>query len=416
MIERDLIHDWNVEADDFDWTACRVELNDETLRDGLQCPSVTDPVIEDKKALLHLMVELGIASADIGLPGAGPRTRADTLALATEIATSRLPLAANCAARTVVSDVEPIAHISQAAGIPIEAATFIGSSPIRQYAEDWTLDRMLRVSEEAVTFAVREGLPVMFVTEDTTRAAPETLKALYGAAIGWGARRLCLADTVGHATPAGVRALVRFIREEVIAPSGEDVKLDWHGHRDRGLGLANSLAAIEAGADRVHGTALGIGERVGNAEMDLLLINLKLLGAHRHDLSRLPEYSRLASRACGVPIPASYPVLGDDAFRTGTGVHAAAIIKARKKGHAWLADRIYSGVPAGDFGLAQRIEISPVSGLSNVRCWLEEHGHDADDAGLCQRLFDAAKHVNRVLRDEELHAMVAEYRRESARA
>ena len=416
MIERDLIHDWNVEADDFDWTACRVELNDETLRDGLQCPSVTDPVIEDKKALLHLMVELGIASADIGLPGAGPRTRADTLALATEIATSRLPLAANCAARTVVSDVEPIAHISQAAGIPIEAATFIGSSPIRQYAEDWTLDRMLRVSEEAVTFAVREGLPVMFVTEDTTRAAPETLKALYGAAIGWGARRLCLADTVGHATPAGVRALVRFIREEVIGPSGEEVKLDWHGHRDRGLGLANSLAAIEAGVDRVHGTALGIGERVGNAEMDLLLINLKLLGAHRHDLSRLPEYSRLASRACGVPIPASYPVLGDDAFRTGTGVHAAAIIKARKKGHAWLADRIYSGVPAGDFGLAQRIEISPVSGLSNVRCWLEEHGHDADDVGLCQRLFDAAKHVNRVLRDEELHAMVAEYRRESARA
>ena len=406
MQERDLIHDWNAAGAAFDWSACRVELNDETLRDGLQCPSVTDPGIEDKKALLHLMVALGIASADIGLPGAGPRAAADTLDLAQEIAEQKLPLAPNCAARTTKSDVEPIVRISQAAGIAIEAATFIGSSPIRRYAEDWTLDDMLRTSEAAVTFAVRERLPVMFVTEDTTRADPETLKALYGNAIRWGARRLCLADTVGHATPDGVRALVKFVREEIIEPSGEKVKLDWHGHRDRGFGLANCLAAIEAGADRVHATALGVGERVGNAEMDLLLINLHLLGAHKHDLSRLPEYAHLASRALGVPIPPSYPVLGEDAFRTGTGVHAAAIVKARKKGHAWLADRIYSGVPAGDFGLGQRIEISHVSGMSNVKFWLEAHGHDPSDAVLCQRLLDAAKATSRTLRDDELEALV----------
>ncbi len=412
----DLIHDWNLASPGFDWSTCSVELNDETLRDGLQCPSVIDPAIDDKRALLHLMVDLGIASADIGLPGAGPRTRADTLELAREIARHRLPLEANCAARTVISDVEPVARISQEAGIPIEAATFIGSSPIRQYAEDWTLERMLRVSEEAVTFAVREGLPVMFVTEDTTRAKPETLKALYGNAIRWGARRLCLADTVGHATPWGVRALVRFVREEIIAPSGEQVKLDWHGHRDRGFGLANCLAAIQEGVDRVHATALGIGERVGNAEMDLLLINLSLLGVHRHDLGKLPQYCALVSRACGVSIHPSYPVLGEDAFRTGTGVHAAAIIKARKKGDDWLADRIYSGVPAGDFGLRQRIEVSPVSGLSNVRCWLEEHGHDASDDALSKHVFEAAKRINRVLRDEELEQMVQDYQRQPASA
>ena len=410
MHERDLIYDWNTAAPEFDWEGCRVELNDETLRDGLQCPSVTDPEIDDKRRLLHLMVDLGIASADIGLPGAGPRTYRDTLALAQEIARHRLPLAPNCAARTVRADVEPVVRIAQEAGLAIEAATFIGSSPIRQYAEDWTLDKMLRASEEAVTLAVREGLPVMFVTEDTTRAAPDTLRALYGNAIRWGARRICLSDTVGHATPWGVRALVRFVREEIIAPSGEAVQLDWHGHRDRGLGLANCLAAIEAGADRVHGTALGIGERVGNAEMDLLLINLKLLGTHRHDLSKLPEYSRLASRACGVPIPASYPVLGEDAFRTGTGVHAAAIIKARKKGHDWLADRVYSAVPAGDFGLSQRIDISHVSGLSNVRYWLAEHGYDAADDALCQHLFECAKRANRVMRDDELALLIAEFK------
>ena len=407
MQERDLIHDWNSVDAPFDWSASRVELNDETLRDGLQSPSVTDPDIASKKELLHLMVELGIASADIGLPGAGPRAAADTLALAREIVAHKLALEPNCAARTMRADVEPVARISQQAGIAIECATFIGSSPIRQYAEDWSVDDLLRHSEAAVTLAVKEGLPVMFVTEDTTRAAPDTLKALYGNAITWGARRLCLADTVGHATPDGVRALVRFVREEIIAPSGERVKLDWHGHRDRGFGLANCFAAIEAGVDRVHGTALGIGERVGNAEMDLLLINLHLLGAHRHDLSKLPEYCLLASRALGIPIPMSYPVLGEDAFRTGTGVHAAAIAKARKKGHAWLADRIYSGVPASDFGLAQKIEVSHVSGISNVKWWLEEHGHDANDAALCQRLLDAAKATSRTLRDDELEALVA---------
>jgi 2-isopropylmalate synthase len=402
MDESDLIYDWNSAAPHFDWSSASIALNDETLRDGLQCPSVRNPDVSDKRTLVHLMVELGIASADIGLPGAGKRAFDDTLALAQEVASCRLPLGVNCAARTVIADVEPIARIAHATGLPMEAATFIGSSPIRLYAENWTLDRMRKTTEEAVGFAVKEGLSVMFVTEDTTRAAPATLRALYSTAISFGARRICLADTVGHATPDGVRALVRFVRDEIIAPSGEAVRLDWHGHRDRGFGLANSLAAIEAGADCVHGTALGIGERVGNTEMDLLLINLNLLGAHRRNLTRLGEYVHLVSRACDVPIPASYPVFGSDAFRTGTGVHAAAIIKARNKGHAWLSDRIYSGVPAGEFGMTQRIEISHVSGLSNVRYWLEERGLKSDDEELCKRILDAAKVSDHVLTDAEV--------------
>jgi 2-isopropylmalate synthase len=411
MQEHELIYDWNTRSPGFQWELSHVELLDETLRDGLQSPSVLDPSIEDKKALLHLMADLGIAAANIGLPGAGPRTYADTLALAKEIVSAKLPLAVNCAARTLATDIEPIARIAQESGLAIEAATFIGSSPIRQYAEDWTLAKMVKVSEGAVNFAVGEGLSLMFVTEDTTRAAPETLKALYGAAIACGARRICLADTVGHATPDGVRALVRFAREEIIAPTGIDVKVDWHGHRDRGNGLANCFAAIEAGANRVHGTALGIGERVGNAEMDLLLVNLRLLGAHKHDLSKLPEYTALASRALGIPIPPTYPVVGEDAFRTSTGVHAAAIAKAQKKGDAWLADRIYSGVPAGDFGLSQRIDVGHVSGISNVRWWLEAHGHDASDEPLCRHILDAAKRATRTLRDDELTALVAEHKR-----
>jgi len=404
-MKQDLIYDWNTAPGTFDFRGRpRVELDDETLRDGLQSPSVQDPPIGAKIEILHLMAALGIGTADIGLPGAGPRAVADVRELAAEIARARLPIRANCAARTVRADIEPIARIVQETGVPIEACTFIGSSPIRQYAEDWTLERMLRATEDAVTFAVSEGLDVMYVTEDTTRARPEVLKQLYGLAIRCGAKRLCIADTVGHATPHGTMQLLRFVREEIVAPSGEDVKVDWHGHRDRGLGLANTLAAIEAGADRVHGTALGIGERVGNTEMDLLLVNLHLLGMHEGDLSRLPEYCNAVSQATGVPIPPNYPVFGEDAFRTGTGVHAAAIIKARAKGDDWLADMVYSGVPAAMFGRRQRIEVSHVSGLSNVRFWLAENGYPADDEELAQAVFALAKKADRVLTDGEIHA------------
>ncbi len=404
MDEHDLIYDWNRASATFDWSKAKVDLNDETLRDGLQSPSVRDPPLEVKKRLLHLMADLGIVAADLGLPGAGPRVVEQVRALATEIRDQHLPIFPNCAARTVLADVEPIVRVADEVGIPIEAATFIGSSPLRQYAEDWTLDRILEATEQAVTYAAQHGLPVMYVTEDTTRAKPEALKALYGAAIGCGATRICLADTVGHATPDGVRALVRFAKEEII--QGKDVKVDWHGHRDRGMGLINCLAAIEAGVDRVHATALGVGERVGNAEMDLLIVNLKLLGAHPQDISRLPEYCRLVADAVGVPIPVNYPVVGADAFRTGTGVHAAAIIKAKKKGHDWLANRVYSSVPAEELGLRQQIEISPVSGLSNVKYWLETHGYDAEHEAACRVLFEAAKRTDRVLSDEECHRLL----------
>jgi len=404
MEQDDLIHDWNVaEFDTLAWGR-HVELNDETLRDGLQSPSVKDPPVEAKVRLLHIMDALGIHSANIGLPAAGPRAVADVTRLCEEIRDQRLELEPNCAARTVVADAVPIARISQQTGLRLEVSAFIGSSAIRLYAEGWSIDRMLRSTEEAMNFCVEEGLPVMFVTEDTTRAKPETLKVLYGHAIGWGARRICLSDTVGHATPSGVRALVRFVRRETIDPSNAKVKLDWHGHRDRGLGLANALAAIEAGADRIHGTAMGIGERVGNVEMDLLLVNLALAGVHGADLTRLAEYCDLVARECGVPLPPNYPVLGADAFRTATGVHAAAIIKAQAKGARALADSVYSGVPASMVGRGQVIEIGPMSGLSNVKYWLSNRGYDASDDDLCRRIFAKAKSVDHTLSESEVLA------------
>ncbi|HEX9759488.1 MAG TPA: LeuA family protein, partial [Candidatus Acidoferrales bacterium] len=322
----ELIHDWNNVNGPEVPPGRRVMLDDETLRDGLQNPSVHDPPIEQKIEILHLMEALGIDTLNIGLPGAGPRAVADSEALAREIVRSKLKIRPNCAARTVEADIRPVAEISERVGLAIEAATFLGSSPIRRLAEDWTVDHLQRTTEKAVKYAVSLGLPVMYVTEDTIRTDPETLKRLYSTAISCGARAIVLCDTVGHATPRGAYNLVRFVIEEIVKPSGEKIRVDWHGHCDRGLAIANSLAALAAGADQIHGAANSLGERVGNTPMELLLVNLKLMGLIDRDLSRLKEYCETVARATHTRIPPNYPVVGRDAFRTATGVHAAAII------------------------------------------------------------------------------------------
>jgi 2-isopropylmalate synthase len=402
----DLIYDWNQVATPRLGPRGPVLLNDESLRDGLQSPSVRDPSIEEKIEILHLMEALGIDSLDLGLPGAGPRAVTHVEALAREIAQARLKIRGNCAARTHQNDIRPIAEIAERTGVPIEAATFIGSSPIRRYTEDWTDDFLLRTTENAVKYARSLGLEVMYVTEDTSRCDPATIKRLYSTAINAGARAIVVCDTCGHATPMGVFALVQFVINEVVKPSGEKIRVDWHGHCDRGLAVANSLAALAAGADCVHACAIGIGERVGNTQMDLMLVNLKLMGVEpwdKQDLTRLKDYCQAVSRATGVPIPKNYPVMGEDAFRTATGVHAAAVIKALRKKDIELANTVYSGVPSHFFGLDQVIEIGPMSGKSNILFWLERKGLPASEATV-NRIFERAKRSNRLLTEQEILA------------
>jgi len=396
-----LIHDWNPRPPTPRYP---LKLNDETLRDGLQSPSVFNPSIPEKLELLHYMEDLGLYSAAIGLPAAGPHAFEDVLAICQELARHKMKLYPYCAARTHPNDIKPIVEIQQRSGIKVQAALFIFSSPIRQFAEDWTVDRMLKVSEEAIEFAHKNEVPVMYVTEDTTRSRPETLERLYGMAIDHDVERLCISDTVGHATPPGAEAVVRFVRG-LVEKSGKNIGVDWHGHRDRDLGVANTIAAHLAGADRVHGSMLGIGERVGNTPVDMLMVNFKLMGLFDRDLTKLPEYARRVAQYCRVPLPDNYPVLGKDAFRTQTGVHADAIVKAYRRGDALLANRIYSGVPADEFGLEQIIEVGPMSGKSNVRFWLEHRGITVSDA-LVDRIFEAAKQSDHILSDDEMHAII----------
>jgi 2-isopropylmalate synthase len=395
-----LIHDWNHDA-----AAPRAVamLDDETLRDGLQSPSVRTPTIDEKIELLHHMNGLGIDTADIGLPGAGPRVARDVERLARAIGDARLKIRANCAARTMVADIRPIADIQQRTGVPIECCAFIGSSPIRQYAEGWTLDYLRKCTDDAVTFAVKQGLTVMYVTEDTTRADPESLRLLFTTAIHAGAARLCIADTVGHATPNGARAVVRFVKS-LVQELGADIGIDWHGHRDRGFGVASSIAALEAGATRLHGAALGIGERCGNTPIDLLLVNLAMMGYIERDLSGLPAYAEAVARVCDVRIAPNYPVIGADAFRTATGVHAAAVVKAFRMGDRALMDAVYAAVPASLVGRQQEIEVGPMSGRSNVVFWLESRDLPATDE-VVDRIFAAAKLSDRTLTHEQVQSL-----------
>ena len=402
----DLIYDWNTAGAEAPRPRT-VSFDVETLRDGLQSPSVRDPALDQKIKLLDVMEELGIETANLGLPGAGENHRRDILEMSKHLARTKARLRPNVACRTIVSDIEPVRAIMDATGLPVLACCFIGSSPIRQFAEGWRLETILGHVETSLTYARDHGIPVMFVTEDTTRASPDHLSRMYRLAIDLGAERVCVCDTVGHATPDGVRNLIRFVAG-IVRESGKPVEIDWHGHRDRNLDIVNCIAAVEAGASRVHGAALGVGERAGNAPMDLLLANFALLGWIDRDLRPLARYVALASEALAVPVPHNYPIFGNDAFLTGTGVHAAAVIKALRKNDAWLADRVYSGVPASLFGQTQRISVGYMSGKSNAAYWLEQHGYEPTD-DLVAHVLSAAKAGNHLFTDEELHAVVRNF-------
>ena len=413
MDEQDLIYDWNAIDYEIERDASKhpheLWFDDETLRDGLQSPSARNPTIEQKIELIDFMESLGIQKADLGLPGAGPFHVGHIDAMLTHMGENGYSLRPGGAVRTVVSDIEPLVDLQAKHERQIQASAFLGTSPIRQYAEGWTMERIISTAEKAVSFAIDNDIPVMFVTEDTTRSKPDEIKAVYTRAMELGADRICVCDTCGHVTPNGVRKLLSFIQDEVIPDAGvkrRDIEVNWHGHQDRGLGVANNLAAYEAGADVIHGTALGVGERAGNAPLDQTLVNLSLMGVISNDLRALNEYMRKAHEYVEVALPRNYPVFGEDAFETGTGVHASAVVKAMKKGDHWLADRVYSGVPAADYGLQQVIRIGHMSGRSNITWWLQQNGYEVSEE-LVSHMFEVAKGQRRLMTDEEVHAAIS---------
>lgn len=405
-VEHEIIYDWNLVDTQFTAQDRQLLLHDETLRDGLQSAYVVHPSVEEKIELVRLMDALSIDSVDIGLPGAGEKNKYHCKVIARAINNEKMKIKPTAAARTVVQDIQAIIDVSQSSGIPIEVMAFIGSSPIRMFAEEWDASVMLKRTVESIELAVKEGLPVTFVTEDTTRSKPEMLYKLFTTAIQAGASRICLCDTVGHSTPDGIKVLLRFVGD-MIRGLGVPIGIDWHGHNDRGLAVPNSIWAFQFGATRIHGCALGVGERAGNAAMDQLIMNFRLLRVidKNRNLTRLLDYCNTASKILHFSIPPNYPLAGKDVFRTQTGVHASAILKARKKGDDWLADRIYSGVPAGIFGRKQEVCIGPMSGASNVIFYLQERGIKPTEK-MIQKILETAKNSDLPLPDGEILRVV----------
>jgi 2-isopropylmalate synthase len=396
-----LIHDWNAAADAAPASlgSPGVELLDDTLRDGLQNAAVRQPTPDEKRELLHLMAAAGVTSVNLGLPGSSPAAFESAELLCREIARDRLPLAVVCAGRTLEPDMRAIVELAQRTGLPVEGHAFVGTSAIRAKVEGWDAALVARRTEAALRVLVGEGLCAAFVSEDTTRSRPDTLRELFSVALDAGATRLCLCDTVGHATPQGARRLVAFA-QDLVASRGARVPLDWHGHNDRGLGLANALAALEAGVSRVHATVLGVGERVGNVQLELVVLNLALDGRVPLELEPLSRYASRAATLLGWTIPPNHPLLGENAFRTATGVHAAAIVKAKQHGGA-LEDLVYAAVPARAVGRKQEIRIGRMSGRANVVSWLVDHGIEVNDA-LVRAVLERAHAADHLLSDEEI--------------
>jgi len=405
----ELIYDWNEKGPNT-MDLGSVTVDDETLRDGLQSPSVQEPSLPEKIEILESMVAMGIRRGDIGLPMSSQLE--DIKGLLAHIVSHKLDFSPGLAVRTVIQDLEHVVRLQDQFGIPIKAEAFLGCSRIRQMVEGWDLDFLVKSAVNAVEFAQKHDVPIMFVTEDTTRSHPDDLKAIYGAAIDAGAQEICIADTVGHSTPQGAAMVVKAVRAIIEEHGRPEVLINWHGHSDRGLAVMNSLAAAEAGADIIHAAGLGIGERSGNTPMDQLLVNLKLLGYWDHELTELPRYVERVSKAVGAPVPRNYPVFGEDAFRTATGVHAAAIAKAMRTGDAYLADVIYSGVPAGMFGLSQEIEIGRMSGKSNVLFWLAARDLPSEP-DLVEAILTEAHGSRSVLSEDHLKNIVNQWRVES---
>lgn len=372
---------------------------DTTLRDGIQSLLVRYPSLPEKLRLMDLLIELGVDAFDIGFPVSNRKHRQHTRRLAEHAARQNPNLRLICLARSRIEDVQAIVDVSQAAGVGLEALIFVASSPIRLLVEQWDLGEMVKWATGAIDFAIKEGLRVNFACEDATRSEPETLKTLHTAALEHGASRFTIPDTVGIANVVSTTRIVKYLREQVIR--GHAVGLDWHGHNDRGLAVANALAALVAGADCVHTTIFGVGERAGNADLESLVANLHYLYGSCYHLDVLPRLTKYASAVFGEPVPPRHPVIGQNAYSTAAGIHGAAILKASRMDRPELVANAYAGVDPRLIGRQTHVRVGPLSGSANVEWKASQLGLPFSPE-LAARVLNEAREVDRILTDDEI--------------
>ena len=405
-----LFYDWSKTGLSEIKSKAKVTLLDESLRDGIQSSFVKTPNLEEQKRLIQAMDEVGIEFLDIGFPGSGKAVFDTIAALLAHVRQKSFRIVPTCAARTHRGDIQPIVELSEIFGSAIEPLVFVAASPIRQLVEEWTSNDILFLIEDSLRFSRSQGLNPTLVIEDATRSSKEILTAIYKLAMELDVHRIVLCDTVGFCTPDSTQRIVEWTFS-YFAEHTYKMNLDWHGHNDKGLGVANSIRAFQSGCDRIHGTALGIGERAGNTAIDQLIVNLYLEGYGQWSTSKLKQYIVKSAQAYDITVPQNYPVFGDSVFSTASGIHASAIIKAEKTGNPDLTNYVYSAVPATDFDRKNTIEINATSGKSNVKYFLESKGLTFSDYHI-NEVLAYAKRIGRTLTSEEILQMMSRFDRE----
>jgi 2-isopropylmalate synthase len=359
-----LIHKWNPDTEILKRLYQEALVVDETLRDGLQGYLNRQPSIEEKIQFLEMMHSLGITDLALGFPAGNPGDMPD---LARHIIQRKFQFNPYALARIVESDIDAIDEIAQETGLSIAVMLFVGSSPIRAFVEGWDFKEKGLQVEKMIKYAHSKSLEVIFATEDTTQSQHETIERLYKTALDQGVKRLLIADTVGAAEPNDVRVIINYFKNEIMN-GFSGIELDWHGHNDLGLAVANSLQAIQSGVKRVHGTVRGIGERAGNAALEQLIYNMYKHGNNRYNLQELRTYDRLVSDSTSEgDLSPRQPIVGDKIFTTRSGIHTSAILAALELGGPELADLIYSSVSAGALGREQEFELNEYSGSAGVK-------------------------------------------------
>lgn len=377
---------------------------DATLRDGIQGILTRYPSLDEKLHLVDLLLSLGVHEFEIGMPVVGLKHKQESIAVAAHIFKQCPDARVICLARTKIDDVIAVAEVAQAVGCHIGCALFVGSSPIRRRVEGWSIVDLVNWTAQAVRFAVHEGLAVSLACEDATRSEPETLRNLYLTAIEHGASRVVIPDTVGICSTDSTRRIVEFFRDQIT--DGDTIPIDWHGHNDRDLGVANAVAAANAGATCIHTTVLGIGERCGNVPLEPLLVHLATHETYQWNLSILPQLAEYASKIFDDPIRSRYPIIGQNAFATAAGTHGAALYKATQRRDSQLAANVYAGADPRSFGREVQVFVGPMSGVANVKWKAQELGVSLKPNSE-EDILLVAKERDKILTDQEFRTVAA---------
>ncbi|MFI9422205.1 LeuA family protein [Streptomyces achromogenes] len=401
----DILFTWNERLP----AGTSVEIEDDTLRDGLQASFIRKPTVEEKAELFRMSAGIGARHAVVGFPASSPAEFSDSRRLLSVIRDDGLPLMPWFLGRAVREDLEPMLRLRDHFGADVGAAFFIGTSPIRRHVEKWDMAQIMERITGTMEYLEKVGLPFSFSVEDASRTPPDELRDMVELAVRYSAYSIAVCDTVGESTPAGVHRLVGFVKS-LIKDRGSHVKILWHGHNDRGLGLANSIAAVEAGADIVGGAFLGIGERSGNTALEQVIMYLYQNGVGNFDVKNLIPYLKKLSAATEFPIPVNMPLVGQQAFATCTGTHAAAVLKAAEIGTDF-EDYVFSSIPASELGAVQDIGVGPTSGMANATYVLRKGNMDSSE-GTAEALLAHAKTQHRLMYEDEI---VAWYKQHAAK-